>query len=371
MTTHSTKVLIMAGGTGGHIFPGLAVAEELVERGWQAFWLGSKGGMEEELVGKTDIKLSLISIAGLRGKGITGWLKAPLSLTKAVYEAINVFREVKPSMVVGFGGFASGPGGLAAFLTGTPLIIHEQNAIAGMTNKVLSKLAKRVFQAFPGAFSESSKLETVGNPVRLSILSLREKLSDNAKKINKHGLLNILVVGGSRGALALNKNLPKVLSTFIKEKRIAVRHQVGKGRQKESKQFYLAEGIELGESVVLSEFITDMAEAMAWADLVICRAGASTVSEIATAGLCAVFVPFPFAVDDHQTANANWLVRQEAAICIQEKELLSDKTKEKISLLLNSPSDIQRIASKAQQAAYLNAATKVADYCEQLRNRAA
>lgn len=371
MTESLSKVLIMAGGTGGHIFPGIAVAEELKARGWDTSWLGSKGGMEEELVGETDIQINLISVSGLRGKGIVGWLKAPISLTKAVYEAMKVLKEVKPNMVVGFGGFASGPGGLAAFLTRTPLIIHEQNAIAGMTNKVLSKFAKRVFQAFPGAFDESRKLETVGNPVRQSIIALRDKNRAVELASESSNSLNVLVVGGSRGALALNKNLPVLFKSFIDKKQIKIWHQVGKGREKESSEFYAQAGIELNQSVSISEFIVDMADALDWSDLVICRAGASTVSEIAAAGLCAVFVPFPYAVDDHQTANADWLVKQDAAICIQEKDLLTETSKDKISHLINSPGDIKQMAEKAKQIAYLKAAAQVADYCEQLRNKAA
>lgn len=370
MTNEQAKVLIMAGGTGGHIFPGLAVAEELKNKGWSAAWLGSKGGMEEELVAREQIELNLISVSGLRGKGAIGWLKAPFSLTKAIIEAMKVLKTVKPKVVVGFGGFASGPGGLAAFLTGTPLVIHEQNAIAGMTNKVLSKFAKKVFQAFPGAFSHSNKVETVGNPVRQQIHAVRKRKDIN--EIKEIAVpLNVLVIGGSRGALALNKNLPKVFKSLIAKKQIIVRHQVGKGRELASKAFYSEQGISLEKRIEIVEFIDDMADAMCWADLVICRAGASTVSEIATAGLCAVFVPFPFAVDDHQTANANWLVKEEAAICIQESELLSDISIQKISQLVETPEKINEMANKAKQVAYLNAATKVADYCEQLRNQAA
>ncbi|TQV75637.1 undecaprenyldiphospho-muramoylpentapeptide beta-N-acetylglucosaminyltransferase [Aliikangiella marina] len=359
----------MAGGTGGHIFPGLAVAEELESRGWQAIWLGSKGGMEEELVAKSNIELNLISVSGLRGKGVIGWLKAPYSLSKAVIEAIKVLKKIKPKVVVGFGGFASGPGGVAAFLTGTPLVIHEQNAVAGMTNRILSRLAKKVFQAFPGAFIRADKVETVGNPIRQSIVELRNK--KETPVIEPKKLINVLVVGGSRGALALNRLLPNLFKNLFEQELIGIRHQVGKGRKEESEKFYLAENIQPGERLEIKEFIDDMAEAMDWADVVICRAGASTVSEIAAAGLCAVFVPFPYAVDDHQTANANWLVAEQAAICIQERDLSTDETKAKLTELISSPEQIAAMAKKAKQVAYLTAATKVADFCEDLRMKAA
>jgi len=360
--------LIMAGGTGGHIFPGLAVAHALQARGWHTTWLGAKGGMEESLVGKESINLNLISVAGLRGKGILGWLKAPISLTQAVVEAVKVLRRVKPEVVVGFGGFASGPGGLAAFLTRTPLVIHEQNAIAGMTNKVLAKMAKKVFQAFPGAFKHSQKVETVGNPLRSDIERLNAVAKDD---LSKERRVNVLVVGGSRGALALNKNVPLILKDLINNEKVSVRHQVGSGRHEETRTFYSQAGLDLTADIQLSEFIDDMADAFLWADLIICRAGASTVSEIAAAGICAVFVPFPYAVDDHQTANASWLVKEDAALCINEKRLTEKHVVEQVAALVESPEKINRMAKKARQIAYLNAADKVADYCDAFRKQAA
>ena len=363
-----SRVLIMAGGTGGHIFPGLAVARAMEQRGWQLGWLGSKGGMEETLVGKEKIDLNLISISGLRGNGILGWLKAPFSLTQAVFEAVKVLRNYKPQVVIGFGGFASGPGGIAAFITGTPLVIHEQNAVAGMTNKVLAKLAKKVFQAFPGAFKSAKKVTTIGNPIRNEIESLHSK---NDEKVAEPKTIKILVVGGSRGALALNKNVPLILSELLSSGAIKLRHQVGKGRVEETQSFYREIGINSMEEIDISEFIDDMAEAFNWADLVICRAGASTVSEVAAVGVCAVFVPYPYAVDDHQTANANWLVKEDAAICIAESKLADEASLAKVKELIGSPQEINQMAQKAKKVAYLNAATKVAEYCDALRKKAA
>ncbi|WP_444997574.1 undecaprenyldiphospho-muramoylpentapeptide beta-N-acetylglucosaminyltransferase [Aliikangiella sp. IMCC44359] len=363
----NTTALIMAGGTGGHIFPGIAVANALFEKGWDICWLGSSGGMEEQLVAKHNIKIRLISIKGLRGKGVLGWLKAPFSLSKAVYEAIKVIRLEKPDVVIGFGGFASGPGGVAAFMAGIPLIVHEQNAIAGLTNRILAKLSKKVFQAFPGAFVQSNKVETVGNPIRAEI----KKLNMSGLKIINHEVINILVIGGSRGALALNRHLPKAFKQLVTNGEIKIKHQVGQGRLEETKKFYQQTGIIENEYCQLFEFIDDMAEAFNWADLVICRAGASTVSEIAAVGVGAIFVPYPYAVDDHQTANANWLVQQNAALCVVEKDVCNESFSALLTQLVKVPEKLNEMAANAREVAYLNAAETVADFCDVLKVKAA
>jgi UDP-N-acetylglucosamine--N-acetylmuramyl-(pentapeptide) pyrophosphoryl-undecaprenol N-acetylglucosamine transferase len=351
----------MAGGTGGHIFPGIAVANELVKRDWKVCWLGSKGGMEEELVASQNIALELISISGLRGNGLLGWIKAPFRLSKAIFDSIKILNKQTPTIVIGFGGFASGPGGLAAFLTGTPLIIHEQNAVAGLTNKVLSRLAKMTFQGFPNAFNAHNKgLKTIGNPVRKEILELHK--NEIIRKELVDGI-NILVIGGSRGALALNKYLPKIFSALAKNNLIKVKHQVGKNRMQETKNYY--ENSQF-ENFTLTEFVDDMAKAFSWADLVICRAGASTVSEVATSGVCAVFVPFPYAVDDHQTANAQWLVSQSAALSFAEKELQEVRIINELNQLINAPEKMMDMKIRAKKMAYINAANEVADYCDEL-----
>jgi UDP-N-acetylglucosamine--N-acetylmuramyl-(pentapeptide) pyrophosphoryl-undecaprenol N-acetylglucosamine transferase len=360
MSKQQLTALIMAGGTGGHIFPGIAVANELIKRNWKISWLGSKGGMEEELVSKQDIELHLISISGLRGNGLIGWLKAPFRLTKAVIDSIKILKRQTPSIVIGFGGFASGPGGLAAFLTGTPLIIHEQNAVAGLTNRVLSKIAKMTFEGFPNAFNvEKKNIKTIGNPVRKEILALNKR-ELNWVKENKS--INILVVGGSRGALALNQHLPKVFAELAKNNLLAVKHQVGRNRLVETQAFYDLSGF---NNVTLNEFVDDMAEAFCWADLVICRAGASTVSEVAASGVCAVFIPYPYAVDDHQTANAQWLVKQNAARSFSESDLQQTTIVEEINNLINTPEMMIKIRKTAKRMAYINAASEVADYCVQ------
>ncbi len=358
--------LVMAGGTGGHIFPGLAVAEELVAKGWAVHWLGSKGGMEESLVAKQHIPMSLIAISGLRGNGLLGWLKAPFSLLNAVLEAKKVIRKVSPQVVLGFGGFASGPGGLAAKLAGKYLIIHEQNAIAGLTNKMLAKLADRVFQAFPNTFKEKINAQTVGNPIRKEIIQLSERktedgLSETAS-INEN-TVKVLVIGGSRGAQALNQRLPLIFAEQLKRGEIFVRHQSGEVGYQEACESYSKLKLSEKESVKVEKFINDMSSAYGWADVVICRAGALTVSEVAAAGKAAIFIPFPFAVDDHQTMNANWLVEQQAGLLIPQSLLSSKESVNKITALLASASEVNAMASKAKSIAYLQATEKLAQAC--------
>ncbi|MET1254039.1 undecaprenyldiphospho-muramoylpentapeptide beta-N-acetylglucosaminyltransferase [Aliikangiella maris] len=368
MPQHKNLALIMAGGTGGHIFPGLAVASELTARGWQVEWLGSVGGMEEKIINQQEIPLHLIQVKGLRGKGLMGWFKAPFSLTKAIYQAVQVIKKQKPNIIIGFGGFAAGPGGIAAFLARVPLVIHEQNAIAGMTNRILAKFSQRVFQGFPDAFLAKHKVITVGNPVRKEIKAIR---TNGELTPIQDKRLKILIVGGSRGALALNRCVPKILAELINQKVVIVKHQVGAERVNETLQFYQQANIHEPGYFELFEFIDDMAAALYWADLVICRAGASTVAEVAVAGKCAIFIPFPYAVDDHQTANANWLVNHQAAMCISESELMNDESVYRITQLIENPEKIQQMASKAKQIAYTSAAEQMADYCDKLKVKAA
>ncbi len=374
---HSQKekfsALIMAGGTGGHIFPGLAVARELQSKGWKTNWLGSVGGMETQLIGDTDIPLNLISISGLRGNGLSGWLKAPFTLLKAIFQAIKIIRKTKPDIVIGFGGFASGPGGLAAFLLRKPLFIHEQNAVAGMTNKSLAKLAKRVFLAFPNAIENnkgSKKFQIIGNPIRREITEL-SKFNHASSSENKSIKINLLVVGGSRGARVFNDVLPELLSPLLKLHKIAVRHQSGKGNLATTMAIYAENEIQDSDDLKVEEFIKNMKDAYRWADLVVCRAGALTVSEIAAVGIAAIFVPFPYAVDDHQTKNALWLVKQDAAILIGETDLNSDKSKRKILSLVEEPEKLKQMAEKAKKIAYLDATKILVGACELLMEEVA
>lgn len=368
MKTKPLNALIMAGGTGGHIFPGLAVAQALAAKGWTIHWLGSKGGMEESLVHKHEIPMSLITISGLRGNGLMGWIKAPFSLLKAVLEARKVITKVSPQVVLGFGGFASGPGGLAARLAGKCLIIHEQNAIAGLTNKMLSKLANRVFQAFPDTFEDRLDVQTIGNPIRKEIATLatqKKELSNVEKKsMASDEVVKVLVIGGSRGAQALNQNLPQVFSELLRSGKIVVRHQSGEVGYQEACAKYSAVELNNQESVKVEKFIGDMAAAYSWSDVVVCRAGALTVSEIAAVGKAAIFIPFPFAVDDHQTMNANWLVERQAGVLIPQSVLASSESKQKINSLLADSVMIDEMASRAKSLAYLQATEKMVQACE-------
>ncbi len=296
MSSRQPHVLIMAGGTGGHVFPALAVARALAERGARVSWLGTKAGIEARLVPAHDLPLHTIDVAGLRGKGALSWLAAPLRLLRAVVQALGLVRRLGPQLVIGMGGFAAGPGGLAAWLLRKPLLIHEQNAAAGMTNRSLARLATTVLQAFPDTFAPKYNPATVGNPVRAEILALDAPASRWAARDDAPRLL---VLGGSGGALAINQRVPAALAQIAPERRPQVRHQAGRTLT-EAQAAYA----EHGTTAELSAFIEDMAAAYAWADVVICRSGALTVAELAAAGVPALLVPFPYAVDDHQTINA-------------------------------------------------------------------
>ena len=358
MSNSDKKVaLIMAGGTGGHVFPALATAEKLQEQGVHVEWLGSRHGIEADLVPAAGLKLHSIEVRGLRGKGKLSLLLAPFKLLIALWQALSVVRSVKPDVVLGMGGFASGPGGLAAWLLRIPLIIHEQNAVAGMTNKALSKLAKKVLEAFQGAFKSGQTTQTVGNPVRGSILNLpepKERFSD------REGPLRLLVVGGSLGAKAINDLLPEVLADLPQEQRPEVWHQAGKRNIEETQQRYEALGVTECKVV---PFIDDMAEAYSWADIVLCRAGALTVSELSNAGVASVLVPFPYAVDDHQTKNANYLAERDAAILIQQADLNKETLTALLTEQLNQRETLMEMANKALSLGKPEASDVVANVC--------
>ena len=308
------RMIIMAGGTGGHVFPALAVAKELNAQGVEVHWLGTRKGIENDLVPKAGFELHYVDIAGVRGKGLLGKLLAPLRILKAVYQARKIVKKIQPQAALGFGGYATGPGGVAAKLCGVPLLIHEQNAVAGLTNKLLAPLSQVVMQAFPNALP---KALTVGNPVRAEVANLPAPQQRYGDKIDKKTPLNILVVGGSLGAQALNKAVYEAMQLLPEHERPVLCHQVGKQNFSELKSAYQQAGIK----AEVVPFIDDMAAAYQQADLVLCRAGALTVSEIAAAGCAALFVPFPFAVDDHQTANAQFLVKQQAALLQPQQQL--------------------------------------------------
>ncbi|WP_144393695.1 undecaprenyldiphospho-muramoylpentapeptide beta-N-acetylglucosaminyltransferase [Pleionea sediminis] len=349
------NVLVMAGGTGGHIYPALAVANELMTRGYSVTWLGSDGGMEQELVTRESIPMYSLPVSGLRGKGKLDLLKAPFLLLLCVIKAMRFIVTSKSQLVLGFGGFASGPGGLAAYLMRRKLIIHEQNAVAGLTNKLLSKFASLVCQAFEGVFERHPKVVTTGNPIRQSLVKLNKEL-----KLANNRPINVLVVGGSRGAQAFNDHLPETFRLLLLENKISVWHQTGKGKLGTVKSYYDS----FSESVVVSEFIHDMDKAYQWADIVICRSGALTVSEVSVIGIAAIFVPYPFAVDDHQTANAKVLADKGAAKVIQQANI--EQVESLLNEFIEQPEKILEMSRAAKKLAIINASTKISDFCESL-----
>ncbi len=359
MDSTGKKVLIMAGGTGGHVFPGLALADVLKQRGYRVEWLGTNAGIESTLVPNAGYKLNVINVSGVRGKGIVAILKAPMLIVRSVREAIEQLRQIQPQLVVGMGGFAAGPGGVAARYLKTPLVIHEQNAIAGTTNKILARLATKVLTAFPGALRKS---ECIGNPVRNEI----ESLPEPEQRFNKRedGLTRILVLGGSRGARTINILVPAALAKIDKNIRYKVWHQTGEKLLEETQSEYQRFGID-GKVV---PFIGNVSEALAWADLVICRSGALTVSELAAAGVGSILIPFPFAIDDHQTANAKYLTDSDAALLRQQKELSPEILAVMLNELLPDRTRLLKMAVNARAKAMPGAARRFADLCEELIN---
>lgn len=349
------RALIMAGGTGGHVFPALAVAQELQTRGWQVEWLGSEQGMENRLVPAAGITLNHLAVKGVRGGSAARRLAAPFMLLKAVWQARSILNRFNPDVVLGFGGFAAGPGGIAAWLTRRPLVIHEQNAVAGMTNRWLAKVAKLRFQAFPGALADA---RVVGNPVRPAIFLLTGLALRYAER---QGALRILVLGGSQGAVALNEKLPACLAEVFAGAAVSIRHQCGRGRLAATQDSYIAAGLK----AEVVEFIDDMAAAYGWADLVVCRAGALTVSEIAAAGVPAVFIPFPAAVDDHQTRNADFLVKAGAARLLPQATL-SPATLKTALAGMHDRKTLQVMARQAQALSVADSTRQVADACEEI-----
>jgi len=355
---NNKTLLVMAGGTGGHVFPGLAVADKLKKAGWNVSWLGTKDRMEAQLVPEHGYEIDFIDIAGVRGNGFKRLLMAPLRVIKSVLQARKVLKTRKVDLVLGMGGFASGPGGIAAWTLGIPVILHEQNAAAGMTNRILARFAKKVLMGFSGAFvGEKSVL--VGNPVRESVILIPEKvISAPSSK------LKVLVVGGSLGAKVLNDLLPDVVTTLPADC-LSVIHQTGKGHYQQVKESYQKQTAD----VDVQEFISDMDKSYAWADVVICRAGALTVSEVAVVGLPAIFVPLPHAVDDHQTKNAQDLVDKEAAILIPQKQLNAKKLSDYLFSFSQNRQLLIDMSKKSKETAIVNATESVADICIQTVNQ--
>ena len=350
------RIVIMAGGTGGHVFPALAVAQSLMEKGWQVSWLGTQKGLESRVIPEHGIDIDWLSVAGVRGKGLTAKIKALFMLLKACGQARTILRQRKPDVVLGMGGFVAGPGGLMAKLLGIPLVIHEQNRVPGTTNKLLAKMANQVLEAFPGSFKKAVKAKCTGNPLRKQFLNLPEMSGKQA-----HENIRILVVGGSQGAQILNEVVPEAIAELKPEaiaelKQVQVRHQTGAVMQEQVAARYKT----LGVDAEVNAFIEDMTSAYQWADLVICRAGAMTVSEVSAVGVPAIFIPLPGAIDDHQTANARYLTDAGAAIMLAQKDL-------NVATLLENITKVSKqldfMSNTAKQCARLDATEVVADFC--------
>ncbi len=353
-------VMIFAGGTGGHIFPGLAVAAALRARGVPVVWLGADGGMETRLVPQHGIAIETIAISGLRGKGLGTLLRAPLRVISAIRAAARVLRKHRPRAVISFGGFAAGPGGIAAALAGIPLLVHEQNRAPGMTNRVLVKFARRVLTGFPDAFP--GKETVVGNPVRSVISAIaapRERFE------GRGGALHVLVLGGSQGARALNESLPQALRQLNGEA-IEIRHQCGEKMREDAERAYVAAGV----AASVEPFIADMAAAYAWADVVVCRAGALTLAEICAVGVASVLVPLPTAMDDHQTKNGLYLVERGAAVVLKQDAALVERLATTLRELAGDPAQRLSMADAARSLARPDAADRVADAALQVGIRA-
>ncbi len=361
MTTR--PILIMAGGTGGHIYPALAVAKVLCARSQPVVWLGATNGLESEVTDRHGLPFESIVVSGLRGSGLLRWLFGPFRVTRAVFNAAKIVRRRNPAAVLGMGGYASGPGGIAAWLLGRPLVIHEQNAVAGLTNRLLARFARVVLAAFPGSFAASRKLKLVGNPVRAEIEALAPP---EARYQARSGRLRLLVLGGSLGAKSLNNCVPRALAEIPADERPQVMHQCGKATHAECLDNYEQAGV----SADVLPFIDDMAAAYANADLVICRAGALTLAEIMAAGLPAVLVPYPHAVDDHQTANAAPLVRAGAAVTLRDDQLQPAALLAAVKELGVDREALTRRASAARALHQAGTDKVIADICLELAGAA-
>lgn len=353
----------MAGGTGGHVFPALAIVKQLQARGHTVEWLGTRGRLEEKVVPENGITIHYIDVQGVRRNGALSLIKAPFKIMHAILQARSVLKTFKPDVVIGFGGYASGPGGMAAYFSGIPLVLHEQNAAAGMTNRILSRFATKILLGVGQAF-EGPKVEAVGNPLRAEIMELasEEKSFEHAD-----GKVHVLIVGGSLGAAALNQHVPEALCKVGASLPLSVFHQCGKGNSQETSQRYAqaSQSNQTNFEVTTSDFVNDMASAYRNADLIICRAGASTVSEVSAAKVPAIFVPLPTAVDDHQTKNALSLVNAGAAKLLPQSQLTADSLAALVQEIANKDT-LKAMSNAAAACAKLNATNRVCDIVEQV-----
>ena len=356
MSRSAAPVLIMAGGTGGHVFPGLAVARQLQDWGVPVVWLGTHAGLEARVVPAAGIPLEFLNIRGLRGNGTLRWVLAPAVIARAVAQAVVVLRRHRPRSVLGMGGYAAGPGGVAAWLLRKPLYLHEQNAVPGFTNRLLSRLARLVMTGFPVSFPNARQTEATGNPVRAALF---ETEAPERRLAGRTGPLRILVVGGSLGAQVLNQVVPQALASVSPRLSFEIRHQAGTKTLETAEDAYRRYGV----PVALEVFIEDMAEAYGWADLVISRAGALTVAELAAVGVASCLVPLPYAVDDHQTANARYLADAGAAVLLPQAELDAERLAALILELGNDRDRLRTMAARARELARPEATHRVAERC--------
>ena len=359
----SMRVMIMAGGTGGHVFPALAVAKILKQQQVCIAWLGTRKGIESDLIPQQDIELHYLNVEGLRGRGLLALCRAPFKLLSSIIQACSALAKFKPSVVLGMGGFVSGPGAVAAKLKGIPLVIHEQNSVAGTTNKLSANIATRVMQGFPNTFEQG---EYCGNPVRYEIEAIKPPVERFA---NRQGAMRLLVLGGSRGALSINQLIPQALAKIDPQQRPEILHQVGVQHLQNTQAIYQAQGLDIAsENIQVVPFIDHMQEAYEWADFVICRSGALTVAELTSVGLGALLIPFPFAIDDHQTTNGEWLVNAQAALMMQQRDLTAEKLADHIVSLGNNPEQRLAMANNARSLAKNGAAKRVSEVCMEVAN---
>jgi UDP-N-acetylglucosamine--N-acetylmuramyl-(pentapeptide) pyrophosphoryl-undecaprenol N-acetylglucosamine transferase len=359
----------MAGGTGGHVFPALALARVLRASSYEVIWLGTRRGLEARVVPAEQIPIEWLSVGGLRGKGFGTLVAAPFRVALALGQALRVMWRHRPIVVVGLGGFVTGPGGVAAWLTRRPLLIHEQNAVAGFTNRLLARIAREVLEAFPGSFGRGVRARVIGNPVRQDISAIA---APQTRFAGRAGPIRVLVIGGSQGATRLNAVVPFALARLRQSgltdiPSIDVRHQAGERWIEAGRQSYASAGVRAD----VRPFIEDMAEAYSWADLVICRSGALTVSELAAAGVGAILVPFPAAVDDHQTQNAQYLVGEGAAVLIADRELTAERLAAELQRLCAGRGKLLAMAERARLLAKPRAAEDLAASCLQIARSAA
>jgi len=353
------SVLVMAGGTGGHVFPALAVARQLESEGARVVWLGTPDSFESRLIPDTGIQFHEVPVRGLRGKGWLGWVQAPFALTRALLLALRALRELSPDLVLGMGGYATGPGGVAARLLGKPLVIHEQNAVPGLTNRLLARIATRVLEAFPCSFPASRRARHTGNPVREEVVELP---APEQRLTGRSGPLRLLVLGGSQGARVLNEVVPAAIAGLADPAIVEVRHQTGEAYLEDTRERYHRAGI-AAEPVA---FIEDVAGAYGWADLVVCRAGALTISELAVAGVASVLVPFPYAVDDHQTRNGLYLANAQAAVLIDQSDLNATRLGSLLAEFHGARERLLRMAVAARRLGIPTATRQVSDCCLEL-----